>query len=108
MELLPIIYWSLVGFGTLTLFVILISYITYHVRKKFDKVESEVNVNGKLLQKVIVKGKAENSAYIQHHPKVKRKPLQADFGSNSESYKDMQKRRITILNDHFKREDPSK
>ncbi len=85
------------------MFVILISYITYHIRKKFDKVESEVSVNEKLLQKVIVKSKAEKSDYIQHHPKVKRKALQADFGSNSESYKDMQKRRITILNDHFQK-----
>lgn len=107
MELLPIIYWSLVGFGTLTLFVILTSYITYHVRKKFDKVETEVSIDDKLLRKVIVKSKVEKSDYVQHHPKVKRKPLQTDLSSNSESYREMQKKRITILNDHFKREDTS-
>ena len=106
MELLPIIYWSLVGFGTLALLAISTSYITYQIRKKFEKVESEVNANEKLLKKVVVKSEVAKSASVQHPPKVKRKQLKTDYVGESVSYKDLQKRRITILNEQFKRENP--
>ncbi|MEN8193297.1 MAG: hypothetical protein ABFS12_10810 [Bacteroidota bacterium] len=102
MELLPIIYWSLVGFGILTLLVILISFLTYNIRKKLEKIPSENNKN-KHTQKEVDPNKLYNNSTVtkQHHPKVIKRVSEDIFPNHSQNSYKNRKKRITILNDFF-------
>lgn len=100
MELLRIIYLSLTGFGILALIAILISYITYKVRKKLGKIPLEDIRKRERTKKMKMKMKihdSNSSAIKQHHPRVVRKRNYADNSGNPQ-----QRNRITILNDLLK------
>lgn len=96
MELLRIIYLSLTGFGILALIAILISYITYKVRKKLGKIPLE-DIRKRERTKKIKIHDSNSSAIKQHHPRVVRKRNYADNNGNPQ-----QRNRITILNDLLK------
>jgi len=72
MELLPIIYWSLVGVGVLAVIVIAFSYITFHVRKKMGNIPKEEVTGTDRNKKIKVTNPDKKSAAKKpHHPKVK-------------------------------------
>ena len=100
MDLLRIIYWSLIGFGILTLLVILISYVTYLIRKKLGKIPSESIGNEDKIKKIKVNISNRNSHRVkQHHPRVVRRKYHAD---DPRATRQKRKERITILNDLLK------
>lgn len=97
MELLRIIYLSLIGFGILALVVISASYITYQVRKKLGKTPSEGIRKEDRIKNVKVKFHDRNSSSVkQHHPSVVRKRYYPDDPGNP---RQRSRDRITILND---------
>lgn len=98
MELLRIIYLSLTGFGILALIAILISYLTYQIRKKLGKIPLEDNRKEERTQKVTFHDRNFSTAK-QHHPSVVRKRYNADDPRNP---RQRSKDRITILNDLLK------
>jgi len=100
MELLRIIYWTLVGFGILALMVILISYTTYLIRKKLGKIPSESIGNEDKIKKIKVNISNRNSPRVkQHHPRVVRRKYHHD---DPRAPRQKRKERITILNDLLK------
>ena len=99
MELLRLIYWSLIGFGILTLLVILISYATYQIRKKLRKTPSESIRNEDRTKKIKVNISNRNLSRVQHHPRVVRRKYHAD---DLNAPRQKRKERITILNDLLK------
>ncbi len=100
MELLRIIYWSLIGFGILTLMVVMISYVTYQIRKKLGKIPAESTRNVDRINKIKVNISNRNpSRTKQHHPRVVRKKHHAD---ELKAPRQKRKERITILNDILK------
>ena len=100
MELLRIIYWSLIGFGILTVLVILISYATYQIRKKLGKIPSEGIRNEDKIKKTKVNISNRNSQRVKHHhPRVVRRKYHAD---DLIAPRQKRKERITILNDLLK------
>lgn len=108
MELFPIIYWSLIGFGLIALLTILISYLTYQIRKKLGNIPPEsYGNNDRNKKEIIVKipGKKSSANIKQHHPKVvKLSDLQQNTGNSRNSLKNG-KNRITILNDELREDD---
>ncbi len=100
MKLLPIIYWSLVGFGILTLMVVFTSYITFQIRNKLGKIPSESIRKEDRIKKTKMKFHDRNSSSVkQHHPRIVRKRNIADDPRNP---RQRSKDRITILNDLLK------
>ena len=100
MDLLRIIYWSLIGFGILTLLVILISYATYQIRKKFGEIPQESIGNEDETRKIKVNIANRNSSRVkQHHPRVVKRKYHAD---DPRASRQKRKERITILNDLLK------
>ena len=100
MELLRIIYWSLIGFGILALMVILISYATYQIRKKLGKIPSEEIRNEDKIKKIKVNISNRNSHRVkQHHPRIVRRKYHTD---DLIAPRQKRKERITILNDLLK------
>jgi hypothetical protein len=117
MELLPIIYWSLTGVGILAVIVIIVSYVTFHVRKKIGNIPSE-EVKGEARNKkvTVTNPDKKNETKKAHHPKVQTRSRQKDnlhkktsvgsssskSSSNSPLYKkptrDSKKKRIEIVN----------
>lgn len=97
MELLPIIYWSLVGFGILTLFVVILSFLTYHIRKKLEKIPSK-NVDHQNSSKNIY---SNPGSMKQHHPKVVKQTSEKIFPKYQYRSNKNKSKRITILNDHL-------
>ncbi len=116
MELLPIIYWTLVSVGIFAFIVIIFSFISYHFRKKIGNIPLK-KVSGKardIKVKVTNPDKREK-AKKSHHPKVqtrsksksidtKRKKRIASSNKNSSSKlytrptQDEKKSRIEIVN----------
>ena len=100
MELLPIIYWSLTGFGILTLMVILTSYLTYHIRKKLGNIPSEAFKNEYRNKDIRKKNPDKSlSGVKQHHPRVVRRKFHHD---DQKDPRQKSRDRITILNDLLK------
>ena len=89
MELLPIIYWSLTGVGILAVVVIVISFVTFNVRKKIGNIPSE-EVKGEARNKkvTVTNPDKKNSSKKTHHPKVQKRSKQKDNlqKKTSESY----------------------
>ncbi|MBU0473993.1 MAG: hypothetical protein KKF62_07490 [Bacteroidetes bacterium] len=115
MELLPIIYWSLLGVGLLALIVILFSFITFKFRKKLGNIPS-TEVKGKERNKrIVVKNPEKLQAEKKHHPKVQTRSKQKAGTTNSKSksssdeniglYKkptrETPKKRVEILNQNM-------
>ncbi|MCF6268257.1 MAG: hypothetical protein L3J41_00935 [Melioribacteraceae bacterium] len=72
MELLPIIYWSLIGVGLLAVIVIVFSYITFNVRKKMGNIPSTEIKGASRDKKIKVTNPDKKPAEKRsHHPKVK-------------------------------------
>ena len=71
MELLPIIYWSLIGVGIVAVLVIVFSYITFQVRKRLGNIPSE-EVTGRARNKKVTVTNPDKKAIPKkvHHPKV--------------------------------------
>ena len=71
MELLPIIYYSLIGLGVITIIVIIVSYITFKIRKKIGNIPSE-EVKGDERNKKVKITNPDKKANVKksHHPKV--------------------------------------
>ncbi len=100
MELLRIIYLSLIGFGILALMVILISYATYQIRKKLEKTSQESIRNEDEINKTKINISNINSHRVkQHHPRVVRRKYHHD---DPRAPRQKRKERITILNDLLK------
>lgn len=116
MELLPIIYWTLVGVGILTLIVIISSYISFHFRKKMGyKPSTEVTGDAKDKKVKVTNPYRRTEHKKPHHPKVqtrsklkdnetkgKKRITSSDKKSSSKLYKrptqDDKKSRIEIIN----------
>jgi uncharacterized membrane protein YhiD involved in acid resistance len=116
MELLPIIYWSLIGVGVLAVVVIIFSYVTFNVRKKLGNIPSE-EVKGEARNKkvTITNPDKKESSKKAHHPKVQTRSRQkentqkkknvrttASKEKDSQLYKrptkDSKRKRIEIIN----------
>ncbi len=113
MELLPIIYWSLLGAGILAIVVIVISFITFQFRKKYGHIPSEEVVGKERNKKVrVTNPDKKKKTEKKHHPKVKtrsrhNKDVRASkekkvHSSDSALYKrptrDSKRKRIEIVN----------
>ena len=115
MQLLPIIYWSLLGVGILTLFVIIISFITFKVRKKFGMVPSNEISNRERNKKVRVTNPDKLQTEKKHHPKVQtiskqkrnsthaktKSPELENDGLYKKPTKETPKKRVEILNQNI-------
>ena len=77
MELLPIIYWALIGVGILALIVIIFSFITFQIRKRLGTIPNEEIIGDERNKKIIVTNPDKKSSSVKsapkkpHHPKVK-------------------------------------
>ncbi len=123
MELLPIIYWSLLVAGILALVVIVISFITFQVRKKYGRIPSE-EVQGKERNKKVKVTNPDKKPKTEkkHHPKVQTRSRQKKVSSSrkdknissvdSALYKkptrDSHKKRIEIVNPSLNDDQSSK
>lgn len=113
MELLPVIYWSLFSVGILALLVIIFSFITFQVRKRYGYIPSEEVKGEERNKKVTVKNpdpKAKSQK--KHHPKVqtrsrkKRSSTEENsIQNNPKDYllykkptKDVHRKRVEVLN----------
>ncbi len=77
MELLPIIYWSLLGAGVLAIVVIVISFITFQFKKKYGLIPSEEVVGKERNKKVrVTNPDKKKKTEKKHHPKVKTRSRQ--------------------------------
>jgi len=115
MELLPIIYWSLLGVGILTLVVVIISFITFKVRKKFGIVLANEISNKERNKKVRVTNPDKLKTEKKHHPKVQTISKQKRNSSHSKTKsselendglykkptKETPKKRVEILNQNI-------
>ena len=89
MELLPIIYWSLIGVGIVAVLVIVFSYITFQVRKRLGNIPSEEVTGRARNKKVTVTNPDKKPAPKKvHHPKVQTR-------SKLKENKQKEKRRTT-------------
>lgn len=71
MELLPIIYWTLVSVGILAFFVIIFSFISYHFRKRMGKIPiKESSRKGRDIKVKVTNPHKREDAKKSHHPKV--------------------------------------
>ena len=77
MELLPIIYWSLLVAGILAIVVIIVSFITFRLRKKYGLIPSE-EVRGKERDKKVKVTNPDKKPKTEkkHHPKVQTRSRQ--------------------------------
>lgn len=116
MELLPIIYWALIGVGVLAVIVIVLSYITFHVRKKIGNIPSaEVTGDDRNKKIRVTNPDKKPTPKKPHHPKVrtrsklkaneqkdKKKATSSGDKSSSKLYKrptrEEKKSRIEIVN----------
>jgi len=108
MELFPIIYWSLIGFGLIALITILISYLTYQIRKKLGNIPAESYTNGdRNKEEIVVRilGTRSSTKIKQHHPKVVKLSDQQQNTGNYRSSRQNGKNRITILNDELRKDE---
>ncbi|VAX25912.1 hypothetical protein MNBD_IGNAVI01-734 [hydrothermal vent metagenome] len=108
MELFRIIYWSLIVFGLIALITILISYLTYQIRKKLGNIPAEHYRNNDRNQKEIVvkiPRSSGTSEIKQHHPKVVKLSEQNQDTGNYRDSRQNGKNRITILNDDLRNDD---
>ena len=98
MELLPIIYWSLIGFGILTLMVILTAYLTYQFRKRLKKIPSEGfrSENKNLYKK---NSDRDSNSIKHHHPRVVKQIRRKNYTDNPPNEQQTRKERITVLNE---------
>jgi len=104
MELLPIIYWSLMGFGILTLFVIITAYLTYQFRKRVSKIPSKNSRSGN--SNIIGENFERDSNFVgKHHPKVVKQIKRKISTNNLPNQPPSRKDRITVLNDLLTNED---
>lgn len=125
MELLPIIYWSLFGAALLAVVVIIISFFTFRLRKKYGYIPDEEVKGEERNKKVKVKNpdkkpktKNKQTEEKKHHPKVrtrsKRQASSKPSMSNTKKpapsiesslyrkpTRDSHRKRIEILNDKF-------
>jgi hypothetical protein len=126
MELLPIIYWSLLVVGILTVIVVIISFITFQFRKRFGHIPSaEVKGNEREKKIKITNPDKREKTEKKHHPKVQtrsRNKKSSSENSRSKTIKtstpeevklykkptrDMKKKRIEILNPGLQKDPPS-
>jgi len=71
MELLPIIYWTLIGVGIVAVVVIMFSYITFHIRKKMGNIPStEITGNARNKKIKVTNPYKRPPQKKSHHPKV--------------------------------------
>ena len=116
MELLPIIYWTLIVIGSLAAVVILFSYVTFNVRKKMGKIPSTeitgdarnkkikvTNPDKKPIQKKTHHPKVQTrSKFKENVPKEKKRTTSSREESGSKLYKrptrEEKKTRIEIVN----------
>ncbi|MCK5456873.1 MAG: hypothetical protein KAI45_07075 [Melioribacteraceae bacterium] len=116
MELLPIIYWTLVGIGILALIVIISSYISFYLRKKMGHIPTtEVTGDARDKKVKVTNPDKRPEQKKSHHPKVqtrsklkdnetkeKKRTTSSNEKSSNKLYKrptqDDQKSRIEILN----------
>ncbi len=100
MELLPIIYWSLFGAALLAGVVIVISFFTFRIRKKYGYIPDEEVKGEERNKKVKVKNpdkkskaKKEHTEDRKHHPKVRTRSKQK---SSSKSHRNSVKKSSSI------------
>ncbi len=108
MELFRIIYWSLILFGFIALITILISYLTYQIRKKLGNIPAESYRNNEREKEEIIVKIPRGSSFAkpkQHHPKVLKLSEQQEDTDNYRSSHRNGKNRITILNDNLRKDD---
>lgn len=116
MELLPIIYWTLVGFGILAIIVIISSYISFYLRKKMGHIPTTEVTRDERDKKVKITNPDKRPQQKKsHHPKVhtrskykdnetkgKKRTTSSNERSSGKLYKrpaqDDQRSRIEILN----------
>jgi len=72
MELLPIIYWSLLSVGIVVLIVIIFSFISFKFRKKHGNIPSEEIKGIERDKKVKVTNPEKSQFEKKHHPKVQK------------------------------------
>jgi len=116
MELLPIIYWALVGVGIFAFIVIIFSFISFHLRKKMGHIPSkEVSGDARDIKVKVTNPHKREDKKRPHHPKVQtrsksksnksketNRTTSSNKKSSSELYKrptqDDKKSRIEIIN----------
>lgn len=102
MELLPIIYWSLVGFGIMTLLILITFYISYHIRKKMGRLNTVKN-NVDRNNFTVAENKINQiPSRVEHHPKVIRQVNMKVNSNDPMSMSAKRNERITILNENLK------
>ncbi len=83
MELLPIIYWTLIGVGILAVIVIVFSYITFNIRKKMGNIPNTEITGTNRNKKIIVTNPDKKSTPKKsHHPKVQTRSKLKENGEN--------------------------
>jgi len=115
MELLPIIYWSLLGVGLLALIVIIFSFITFQFRKKLGNIPS-VEIKGRERnKKIVVTNPDKKQIEKKHHPKVQTRSKQKsgttpskiktstdeNIGLYKKPTRETPKKRVEILNQNM-------
>ncbi len=119
MELLPIIYWSLLVAGILAIVVIIVSFITFRIRKKYGYIPSE-EVKGKERNKKVKVTNPDKKPKTEkkHHPKVQTRSRQKSSSASHRTKKksstdsalykkptrDSHKKRIEIVNPILERD----
>lgn len=119
MELLPIIYLSLLIVGILAIIVIIFSFVSFQVRKKLGNLPNEkVSSNERNKKVKVTNPDISSSKDKKHHPKVqtlskqksnsyseKEKKIAAeDSGHYKKPTKETPKKRVVILNENFEDE----
>ena len=116
MELLPIIYWALIGVGIFALIVLIFSFISFHLRKKMGNTPSKkVPVEARDIKVKVTNPHKRKHDKKSHHPKVqtrskfksngikeKKRTTSSDEKSSSKLYtrptQDDTRSRIEIIN----------